>query len=526
MKNIYIIISFVCFSVFSFAQVSSNKKLPSKVSNLKGVAQTNKTTTVVKGNSSNPEANKIREAMKALKDGDFYKAAQLFYSISRKSENSEYRHLVRYHFGQALSGLKLPQIAAFQYVDILRSGSSKYTKPAIEKLSVIADQLGDDTLLNYAISKLPIEDFPAVYKDMLFYRLGEIKMKAGDFDQAVTAFSKVPVRSKYGSMALYRRGLANLEQKKVEPGIQAFNTLLTLKSKSGILNPERVTANLALARAYYQAGQWEKSVEYYRNIPRDSVQWHEALFEMTWAQLRSAKFRSALSNFQSLHSPYYDEFFLPESLMLRSIVYLYICKYDEMEKVIRLYEDTYNSIQNQLAAYIKSTKDPLQYYAEYEASLKSKGLINIKVAKDISKDPAVIRGKAYLRTLTRERKKLINDDNLNRANFQKYAIKIIDNRIKNTRLAIGEVVKDRVNEAYEELVSMSEQVGFARYEMINGQKEQLKKKIAGKDIDRSIDEDFQRDFYVQNGYEYWPFKGEYWLDEIGNYQFLGQQSCE
>ncbi|MNT91393.1 hypothetical protein D3C72_2324820 [compost metagenome] len=63
--------------------------------------------------------------------------------------------------------------------------------------------------------------------------------------------------------------------------------------------------------------------------------------------------------------------------------------------------------------------------------------------------------------------------------------------------------------------------------MINGRKEGLKKKIAGKDLgEEQIDDNVDRKFYIQNGYEYYPFQGEYWLDEIGNYHYLGKQSCE
>ena len=68
---------------------------------------------------------------------------------------------------------------------------------------------------------------------------------------------------------------------------------------------------------------------------------------------------------------------------------------------------------------------------------------------------------------------------------------------------------------------------FIRYEMITGRKDTLKKKIAGKETEsQQIDEKNDRQFYIQNGYEYYPFQGEYWLDEVGNYHFLGKQSCE
>ena len=72
-----------------------------------------------------------------------------------------------------------------------------------------------------------------------------------------------------------------------------------------------------------------------------------------------------------------------------------------------------------------------------------------------------------------------------------------------------------------------EQNGFLRFEMITGEKERIKKGLVGKLTEtRTIDQSEKRDYYIQNGFEYWPFRGEYWLDELGNYHYLGVQSCE
>ena len=54
----------------------------------------------------------------------------------------------------------------------------------------------------------------------------------------------------------------------------------------------------------------------------------------------------------------------------------------------------------------------------------------------------------------------------------------------------------------------------------------MKKKISEKDLPaEQIDEKSDRDYYIQNGFEYWPFRGEYWLDELGNYHYVGTQAC-
>ena len=107
-----------------------------------------------------------------------------------------------------------------------------------------------------------------------------------------------------------------------------------------------------------------------------------------------------------------------------------------------------------------------------------------------------------------------------------YARKVLNTRLQKAKEHAGRVVHAHLMEIKEDLLDLIEQEGFIRYEMINGRKESLKKKIAGKEMtDTQIDGENQRDFYIKNGYEYWPFRGEYWLDELGNYHYVGTQSC-
>ena len=107
-----------------------------------------------------------------------------------------------------------------------------------------------------------------------------------------------------------------------------------------------------------------------------------------------------------------------------------------------------------------------------------------------------------------------------------YAKKVLNTRLAKAKQRVGKIVHNHLVAIHDDLADLIEQEGFIRYEMINGRKETLKKKIAGKDVpDKQVDDDNERDFYIQNGYEYWPFRGEYWLDELGNYHYVGTQSC-
>ena len=106
-------------------------------------------------------------------------------------------------------------------------------------------------------------------------------------------------------------------------------------------------------------------------------------------------------------------------------------------------------------------------------------------------------------------------------------MRILNRRIQKARARAGRQVRAHLINLRADLLDLFEQEGFIRYEMINGKKEALKKKVAGKDLPtEQVGESRNRDFYIQNGYEFWPFQGEYWLDELGNYFYVGQQSCK
>lgn len=475
----------------------------------------------------------LNRALELARSGQPQAAAAALFSLGRRPEYQSERAQIKYILGLTLMEMNLNQVAAFQFVDVIRLDNPRYKRLAVEKLSVVADGLGDDTLLNYAVNRLNVSELPAANRDMIWFRIGEVKQKSRDYAGAESAFSRVPAGSSYFNQAVYNRGLALLEQNKVDAALGQFNRLLNLRSGAGVTDTNRVAAQMAIARSYYQKQDWDRAIEAYGLIPRDHILWHDAIFEQSWAMLRAARFRSALSIFQSLHSTYYEDFYLPESLLLRAIVYLYICKYDEMEKVLQLFEKTYGPVSSRVRDFIRSNGEPMAYFTEIErawAAKKGRGggvtrLPTIALNQVLTQGD-VRRSLTYLESLDEERAKVESNNAFRSSPLGQYALKIITNRKRNTQLLVGDMVKAHLLNIRTELRDLYEQAGFIRYEMINGKKEFLKKRIAGKDVEETVDERIDRSFFVQNGYEYYPFRGEYWLDEIGNYHYLGKSSCE
>jgi hypothetical protein len=102
----------------------------------------------------------------------------------------------------------------------------------------------------------------------------------------------------------------------------------------------------------------------------------------------------------------------------------------------------------------------------------------------------------------------------------------LDRRIQATRSDLGRLTKGHLRKMLAEIDDIRQQVAFLEVEVARGRTESKKQELAGKVLDRRVDQQSERNFYVQNGYEYWPFVGEYWLDEIGNYQYVGVRACD
>lgn len=486
--------------------------------------------------------NVIGQIKSLASNGQFAEASKLLFSVSRNPKNVREAAQLKYMLGLMLMELKLYQVASFVFYDVIdeeikRPSDGKYLRQALGKLSYLSNILDSDVLLKYAVSRIKISDFPEESRDLFFYRYGELKMKEGNNAEAAKAFARVDVSSNVYPQALYKQGLAYTEDNKLGKAVAAFEELLKMYQSRPVTDPNRVNAALALARVYYQAKKWDVSTNYYRLIPRDTLQWHEGLFEMSWAMMRSGQFRSASSNFHTLHSPYYDDVYAPEGLLLRAIIYLYICRYGETEKVLDLFDKIYKPAQSNISKMLTRSDDSRIYWDELKKTLntdentKNKRKfkrLNDMVLNALVKHPQ-IKSNMHYYSMLQEEAQLINklSSDWRSSAIGKFSYRIIERRRASTQDLVGKLAKNHLLRMKSELRDFFEQGDFLRFEMISGKKEALGKEIAGSKIPRKqITDDASRNFFIANGYQYWTFQGEYWLDELGNYHYVGVQACE
>jgi tetratricopeptide (TPR) repeat protein len=493
-------------------------------------------------NSKRPDANFAR-ANKLAANGQFQEASKLLFQMSRSPNYEKNSAQIKYVLGLMLFEMKLNQASAFVFYDLIRQETktnprSRFIRQSLEKLAIAADALDSDVLLRYAIKQVDENEFPAANRDMLYYRTGDVKLSEKNFVEAARQYSRVRQNSQFFNRARYNMGLALAQANDLEKSQAVFEDLADRLKSKGVTDTQRVSALLGRARVLYQRQLFSGAIEAYRDIPRDTEQWHEALFESSWAMLRDGRFRSALSNFHSLHSPFYDDFYQPESVLLRAMTYLYICRSQEMSRTLDLFDRVYKPIQRDLRTILTTVDDANIYFRELSKvrdnfdAIRSNRIgrrgfqMPFSVARQVLKEGDVRHTFDYISNLEGERKRMnALPSTWKTSGIGIYSMKIVDKRLEATRILAGKQIRRHLVLIDNELRDLFEQSGFLRFEMLNSKREALKKEIQGKSLNK-VDEETERSYYVQNGYEYWPFKGEYWLDEIGNYHYVGVSACE
>ena len=473
------------------------------------------------------------KALNLVEKGNFIQGSKELYRLSRKKAFRNKKVQMKYTLGIAFSHMGFYHMASLQFIYVIKSRNKQYRKKAVEKLIGLADFLGDNDFMYYILDKVKVRNFPLDQRDKLYFYFGLFEFNKKNYAKSRSHFSNVRRGTPFYNKALYQTALSYAEDKHPLRAARAFNELAN--TRSGITDQIKVAAAMGEARSFYQAKKFNESLRVYRSIPRDTKYWHDVLLESSWAYLRSARFRSALSNFQTLHSSFYEGYYQPESLILRSYVYLYICKYYEMEKVLDLFNAVYLPTLKSVRKHLNDRRRFNMYLntmlqsgsIQHGRQTASSDLPSI-IARRIAKNSAFQSVRNSLHKLQEEQNRLrampyhwVSSPAGRNTNT------VIKTRIATMKKRAAKLVRSILKEVSVELKRLTKLEQYLRYDMLRGKRESVKKRIQRKYSDSfQIDEKFSRDYYIKNGYEYWPFTGENWLDELGNYHYIGLQSCK
>ncbi len=482
-----------------------------------------------------PGAKEWEAARKLFQAQNFKQAAVSFYQVSKRSPDLKLRRRAKFYLGVSLYKMGLQQVASFPFVDLVRSGEGLEKQKGLDYVVMIADELGEPSLLNYSLNHIRPEDLSDTAKVVFLGRLGEAALAKGDLKVAQSYFEKALEFKKNENSLLYNLGLTDLMNKQTDKAATRFGQLMDRLQDRPLPDLQRGLVTLGQARAFYQGKKWREAADVYRLIPKDSPMYRQSLMELSWALFRGGQFRSALSPLRTLHTPFYENFYDPESLLLHGTILLFVCHYEEIESIIRSFDKNYYPAFSKIQEWLSSNRTEADYYLEVAKTrralveLKTKGKATMDtnlpffVMRTLLEEPDIRILAEYMDKLAREKK--ILEKVYGRTTLLAYGNQILEGRKRAAQKQIGNLVKNRLTAKLQEFNEFATQFEFLKYEAINGQRTTLKERIAS-NTEKQIDQELSRDYYVQNGFQFYPFEGEYWRDEIGNYQNVGVNRCE
>ncbi|KYG65529.1 hypothetical protein AZI86_00165 [Bdellovibrio bacteriovorus] len=460
--------------------------------------------------------------------GSFANASFEFFKENSPSELTK----GRYGFGLSLYRLKLPHLASIPMMTVATQAEGKLQKKALDTLVKISYETNDNTLLHYAINKLSVEDLEETSQEVFFNRLADYNQENGKYDEALRNVDAVLKKNPDNEKAIFTGGLVYLKKDNPIKAQEFFKHLASSFEQKAPNDEMRGLALANYARALYQGRNMAEAENIYRQIPKDHSAYRKVQMELAWTLFRGGKIRSALSSLQTLHTPFYENFYDPESFILRAIILIFACQGDEAMKAVKAFQKNFAGLDDSLTAWLKNSATQASVIAELQAAqanikdprAKKKSQLPFFVVRTLM-DEQPLRGllKVKADILTEQQTFLRLFKTAKNPGFQNYAKKAYQAKLRSLDKNIARVFKARIENFQKEYRDLDAQVEFLQYEILEEKKRASKAKLTGP---LTVDANEKRSFYVQNGFRYWPFTGEYWIDEIGNYQYLGVNRCE
>lgn len=474
---------------------------------------------------------RLKRALKNVKKKEWALASLSLYKVLADEDQTYYHPEVSYYLAYCLENMQLPYSALAEYSRYfdLVDGDHDLLAKGVEKAVRLAGRYEAGWMIAPGLSSLNTSRVSKTYRSSAMYWVGEHHYRNADYTAAVAYLSLVPKDTSHYARARMLEGIVKVAQGK---GPLAIAPLAAAVNAANQFDPDDNAwelANVNIARTYYALGNFERAIEHFEKIPRGSPQWFESLYEAAWSYFRLGRLSGALSHLQTVDSPFFADMYHPDATLLRILLFYYLCKYIDGQTMLVDFTETHRPMADELdAAIAAATKNPTKLFDAlyaWKTERKESGVsVPVPVKQFFENDENLVRVGAYIRGVDAE---LANIDKL-KTGWEKSALrKDLEGALKKGRKKATDEKGNQILTRLETMVStLRGHLGNAelyKVEMLTSQQYlydaayqgRLLEKIASRKIDPVVPE----------GYRFWPFEGEYWIDELGWYEVVTINEC-
>lgn len=368
---------------------------------------------------------------------------------------------------------------------------------------------------------------PKFFENNWNYFIGNALLEKNKPSTAYRYFSKLKMSDRYYLPAQYQMAIIDIEKDRLEDAESRLKAILNeVPQGLSSLNEKSIDniidyTSMALGRLYYEQKNFVSSAFYYRKVPKESSLFYDSLFEQSWALFMSGRPKHALGSLYGAHTPYFKNVYNPEGKVLESMIYFWMCRYDEARNAladfVSLYADSVGGLKTFLERQRLTPETTYRLFENLITGVSSKSLgISRQVLETASHRNSMLMVRRNYAGIVEEQSKIMRDgmfgtkygvsqikDRLDRISLQ------LRDQIGSTYLAELRYLKDH----YEDLYSQAQ---FLYLELLMSQKEHLLGRELHADTKvRKVNKRIKMKTWAKNTQSWRDEKAEYWWDEIG-----------
>lgn len=383
----------------------------------------------------------------------------------------------------------------------------------------------------------------------LNYMLGRYKYRNRQYEDAIRLFQRVDRDSQYYVQAQFFTGISYVQARKSVPAIKAFQRVEKAvdEGAKGVEDEARMRdlSYLSMARTYYSsaikldpetnqanvnAEKVSAAVKYWNQVDESSEYWLDALFEESWAYFMAGDYPRALGNIHTIQAPYFPSAFYPEAEILKAVIYFSNCNYEAASTVVARFKKKYEPLRKQLEGVLTRFKgdSPEVGYkfllavrdgtADLDPSIRG-------IVENALSDRSLLRNIEYVKVLDEENARFKSAP----SQFQSSGLgKQVQDALKfardNAVQTAAKLAKSRYRRNLDELDEHLRNGDKILIDITAAQRNLLDEKIQQGQVSKAESKIYG---VVKPDEEHllWPFKGEFWRDELGFYRQVVQSAC-
>jgi len=446
--------------------------------------------------------------------------------------DAEYFHGdIRYYLAYCLEQMGLHYSALEEYNRFLSAADPEgdLLAKGIKRAVSLARRMDAGWLLAPGLAKLDTSVVSVGFQGPAMYWVGMFHYDNQQWAAAKAYLSMVPKGTEYYARARMVEGITLTREQRPVDAIAPLAAAVNSARRDSGAGMTWEVANLNLGRAYYAIGNFERAIEHFERTPRGSTLWFESMYEAAWSYFRLQRLSGALSHLQSVDSPFFDGIYHPDATLLRVLIFYYLCKYIDGQTMLAEFTQSHYPIADGIEKAIReSEKNPTRLFKAlyaWKTERKDAGVpLPEPVRQHFAGDEALVHVGNYVAGIDRE----LEAVSLLKTGWERSALRrdleaALQRRQKEATEAKGREAMAKLRGMHAVLSAHLGSSEIYKVELITAEKDLYDAAYRGQLIDKIANR--KMDPNVPRGYRYWPFQGEYWLDELGWYEVNTINEC-